>query len=63
MNPLSMVNMMTAFPETRTEALHADVDDFVTKPFHVADLLARVQALKKECTASSATHVGGTDDE
>ena len=37
--------MVTAFEETRTEALHAGVDDFVTKPFNVADLLARVKAL------------------
>jgi DNA-binding response OmpR family regulator len=37
--------MVTAFGDTRTEALHAGVDDFVTKPFNVADLLARVRAL------------------
>jgi DNA-binding response OmpR family regulator len=39
--------MVTAFEETRTEALHAGVDDFVTKPFNVADLLARVMAMLK----------------
>ncbi|HVP79795.1 MAG TPA: response regulator [Thermodesulfobacteriota bacterium] len=39
--------MVTAFAETRTEALHAGVDDFVTKPFKVAELLARVGALLK----------------
>jgi DNA-binding response OmpR family regulator len=39
--------MVTAFEETRTEALHAGVDDFVTKPFKVADLMARVKALLK----------------
>jgi DNA-binding response OmpR family regulator len=39
--------MVTAFEETRTEALHAGVDDFVTKPFQVAALLARVRALLK----------------
>jgi DNA-binding response OmpR family regulator len=39
--------MVTAFRDTRTEALHAGVDDFVTKPFNVVDLLARVQALLK----------------
>jgi DNA-binding response OmpR family regulator len=39
--------MVTAFAETRTEALHAGVDDFVTKPFPVADLLARVRTLLK----------------
>jgi DNA-binding response OmpR family regulator len=41
------VIMVTAFAETRTEALHAGVDDFVTKPFDVADLLARVRVLLK----------------
>jgi DNA-binding response OmpR family regulator len=39
--------MVTAFEETRTEALHAGVEDFVTKPFNVAGLLARVRALLK----------------
>jgi len=39
------VIMVTAFAETRTEALHAGVDDFVTKPFKVPDLLTRVKAL------------------
>jgi DNA-binding response OmpR family regulator len=39
--------MVTAFAETRTEALHAGVDDFVTKPFDVSNLLARVRALLK----------------
>jgi DNA-binding response OmpR family regulator len=37
--------MVTAFEDTRTEAFHAGVDHFVTKPFNVADLMARVQAL------------------
>jgi len=39
--------MGTAFAETRTEALHAGIDHFVTKPFRVAALLARVRALLK----------------
>jgi DNA-binding response OmpR family regulator len=39
--------MVTAFGDTRTEALHAGVDDFVTKPFNVADLLTRVRTLLK----------------
>jgi DNA-binding response OmpR family regulator len=39
--------MSTAFEETRTEALRAGVDDFVPKPFPVADFLARVKALLK----------------
>jgi DNA-binding response OmpR family regulator len=39
--------MVTAFGETRTEALHAGVDDFVPKPFDVAVFLARVKALLK----------------
>jgi DNA-binding response OmpR family regulator len=39
--------MVTAFEETRTEALQAGVDDFVPKPFDVADFLARVKALLK----------------
>ena len=37
--------MVTAFEETRTEGLHAGVDDFVSKPFKVTDLMARVKAL------------------
>jgi DNA-binding response OmpR family regulator len=39
--------MATAFEGTRTEALHAGVDDFVPKPFPVADFLARVKAMLK----------------
>lgn len=39
--------MGTTFAETRTESLHAGIDHFVTKPFRVADLLARVKALLK----------------
>jgi DNA-binding response OmpR family regulator len=39
--------MVTAFEQTRTEALQAGVDDFVPKPFNVADFLARVKALVK----------------
>jgi DNA-binding response OmpR family regulator len=45
--------MVTAFEETRTEALHAGVDDFVPKPFDVADFLARVKALLKMCHLKS----------
>jgi DNA-binding response OmpR family regulator len=39
------VIVVTAFAETRTETLHTGVDDFVTKPFKVPDLLAKVKAL------------------
>ena len=41
------VIMVTAFAEVRTEALHAGVDDFLSKPFRPADLVARVKALLK----------------
>jgi DNA-binding response OmpR family regulator len=37
--------LATAFREVLGEALAAGVDDFVTKPFHLAELLHRVQAL------------------
>jgi DNA-binding response OmpR family regulator len=37
--------LATAFREVLAEALAAGVDDFVTKPFHLAELLHRVQAL------------------
>lgn len=37
--------LATAFRDVLAEALEAGVDDFVTKPFHLAELLLRVQAL------------------
>jgi len=37
--------LATAFREVLGDALAAGVDDFVTKPFHLAELLQRVQAL------------------
>ena len=37
----------TAFGEVVVEALDAGADDFVTKPFQLADVLARVRALLK----------------
>jgi len=37
--------LATAFKESVAEALHAGVDDFVTKPFRVADVMARVRAM------------------
>jgi len=39
--------LATGFPEFLAEALHVGVDDFVTKPFHLAALLARVRAMLK----------------
>jgi DNA-binding response OmpR family regulator len=37
--------LATAFRDVLEEALAAGVDDFVTKPFHLAELLHRVQCL------------------
>jgi DNA-binding response OmpR family regulator len=37
----------TAFGEVVVEALDAGADDFVTKPFHLVDVLGRVKALLK----------------
>jgi CheY-like chemotaxis protein len=37
--------LATAFREVLEEALAAGIDDFVTKPFHLAELLHRVQSL------------------
>jgi two-component system alkaline phosphatase synthesis response regulator PhoP len=39
--------LATGFPDFLAEALQVGVDDFVTKPFHLAALLARVRALLK----------------
>jgi DNA-binding response OmpR family regulator len=37
--------LATAFRDVLADALEAGVDDFVTKPFHLAELLHRVEAL------------------
>jgi DNA-binding response OmpR family regulator len=37
--------LATGFTESLAEALHAGVDDFVTKPLHLAAVLARVRAM------------------
>ena len=43
----------------RVEGLDAGADDYVVKPFALAELLARLQALLRRPTASNGTGQGG----
>ena len=47
-------------PQTKVEALETGADDYLTKPFHVAELVARIKAVlrrfNREAPASKAIH-------
>ena len=38
--------------DTKIEALHLGADDYVTKPFHLGELLARIQTLRRRIEAT-----------
>ncbi len=42
-------------PQTKMAALDLGADDFLTKPFHMGELLARVRAVLRRASANAAT--------
>src|SRR5438874_13017346 len=40
-------------PEIKVEALDLGADDYVTRPFHVGELLARIRAVLRRATAGA----------
>jgi two-component system, OmpR family, response regulator len=54
--PVLMLTVRDAWQE-KVEALSAGADDYVTKPFHVQELLARVQALIRRRYGQGSTAI------
>jgi two-component system, OmpR family, response regulator len=54
--PVLMLTVRDAWQE-KVEALSAGADDYVTKPFHVQELLARVQALIRRRHGQGSTAI------
>jgi two-component system, OmpR family, alkaline phosphatase synthesis response regulator PhoP len=50
--PILLLTARTA-PEDKVHGLRTGADDYVTKPFHVPELLARIQALLRRRTQSN----------
>ena len=62
--PIIMISMKTDVA-TKLGALDLGADDYVTKPFGIEELLARVRAILRRCTnfqSSSGTHLYHWDD-
>src|SRR5207249_758077 len=51
--PIILVSALDA-PHTKTTALELGADDYITKPFHVGELVARIRAVLRRASGSSA---------
>src|SRR5579871_2924302 len=53
--PIILMSALTA-PQIRASALDLGADDYITKPFHMGELAARIRAVLRRATASHNAH-------